>query len=143
MAYARCILAMLIALFAVPCIAAKSDEAIVGLKTEYQNDPLGIDVTKPRFSWQSNSRARGAGQSAYEIRVATDRDALRGARPLIWDSGKIDSRQSIFLSYGGPALQSRTRYFWQVRLWDERGSDLGWSRVANWEMTALARRVER
>jgi alpha-L-rhamnosidase len=138
MAYARYILAILITLNAVPSMAAKSDQPIGGLKTEYQYDPLGLDVAKPRFSWQMNSRARGAGQSAYEIRVAMDEDASRGAQSLVWDSGKIDSRQSIFVSYGGPGLQSRTRYFWQVRVWDERGLDLGWSRVANWEMGLLA-----
>jgi alpha-L-rhamnosidase len=121
-----------------PSIAEKTDEVIRGLKTEYQNDPLGIDVSKPRFSWQMNSRARGAGQSAYEIRVATDRDTLRDSGSPIWDSGKIDSPQSVFVGYGGRALQSRARYFWQVRLWDERGADLGWSRVANWEMGLLS-----
>src|SRR5258708_7501488 len=138
MTYAQCILAILIASSAVPSIAAKSDQPIGGLKTEYQYDPLGLDVAKPRFSWQMNSRARGAGQSAYEIRVAMDEGALRGAQSLVWDSGKIDSPQSIFVSYGGPGLQSRTRYFWQVRVWDERGLDLGWSRVANWEMGLLS-----
>jgi alpha-L-rhamnosidase len=35
-------------------------------------------------------------------------------------------------------LQSRARYFWQVRVWDERGSDLGWSRIASWEMGLLS-----
>src|ERR1700679_3805604 len=138
MAYARCILAILIALGAAPSILAKSDPVIGALKTEYQNDPLGLDVAKPRFSWQLNSRAPGAGQSAYEIRVATDADALSGPRSPLWDSGKVDSHQSIFLEYGGPALQSRMRYFWQVRVWDERGSDLGWSRIANWEMGLLS-----
>jgi alpha-L-rhamnosidase len=137
MAYARCILAILIVLNAAPCIAAKS-EPTGALKTEYQYDPLGLDADKPRFSWQMNSQARGAGQSAYEIRVALDQDALRGAQSLVWDSGKIDSRQSIFVGYGGPSLQSRTRYFWQVRVWDEHGSDLGWSRVAHWEMGLLS-----
>ena len=137
MAYARCMFVILIALCASPSIAAKSDPVIGGLKTEYQSDPLGLDVAEPRFSWRLNSRARGAGQSAYEIRVATDAAALRDAS-LIWDSGKINSRQSVFLSYGGPALHSRTRYFWQVRAWDERGSDLGWSRIANWEMGLLS-----
>src|SRR5258708_6731690 len=138
MTYAQCILAILIALNAVPSIAAKSDQRIGGLKTEYQYDPLGLDVAKPRFSWQINSLARGAGQSAYEIRVAMDEDALGGGQSLVWDSGKIDSRQSIFVSYGGPGLQSRTRYFWQVRVWDERGLDLGWSRGGNWEMGLLS-----
>jgi len=138
MAYARCMLVILIALCASPSIAANSEQMIGGLKTEYQNDPLGLDAAEPRFSWQLNSHGRSAGQSAYEIRIATDAEALRGARLLIWDSGKIDSHQSVFLSYGGPALQSRTRYFWQVRLWDERGSDLGWSRIANWEMGLLS-----
>jgi alpha-L-rhamnosidase len=138
MAYARCVLAVLIALGSAPSIASKSDPVIAGLKTEYQKDPLGLDVAKPRFSWQLNSRARGAGQSAYEIRVATNADVLRDGRSLLWDSGKVDSHQSIFLEYGGPALQSRMRYFWEVRVWDEHGADLGWSRIANWEMGLLS-----
>jgi alpha-L-rhamnosidase len=138
MTNARCILVILIALSAVPSFAAQSDQSIGGLKTEYRYDPLGLDVAKPRFSWQMHLRTRGAGQSAYQIRVALDADALSGAQSLVWDSGKIDSRQSIFVGYAGPALQSRTRYFWQVRVWDEHGSDLGWSRVANWEMGLLS-----
>src|SRR5258708_13742600 len=85
-----------------------------------------------------DSWRRGAGQSAYEIRVAMGEDAPRGAQSLVWDSGKIDSRQSIFVSYGGPGLQSRTRYFWQIPVLDERGLGLGLGPGANWEIGFLS-----
>jgi len=111
---------------------------IDALKTDYQVNPLGIDAATPRFSWQLMSPARGAGQSAYRIRVAADEQDLRSDQNLIWDSSRIDSRESIFVSYGGPELHSRTRYFWQVRVWNERGADLGWSAVAHWETGLLS-----
>jgi alpha-L-rhamnosidase len=107
---------------------------IDSLRVEYLENPLGIDELHPRLSWQLHSSARGAAQSAFEIRVARDETALRAGQDLAWDSGKIDSGQSIQYSYAGPALQSRQRYFWQVRVWDAQGKDLGWSAAAHWEM---------
>ncbi|HEY0747002.1 MAG TPA: family 78 glycoside hydrolase catalytic domain [Steroidobacteraceae bacterium] len=108
-----------------------------GLKTEYQVNPLGIDSPAPRFSWRLTSRARGAGQSAYEIRVAADEETLRDGRSATWDSGRVESHESVLRVYGGPKLQSRTRYVWQVRVWNEQGEDGGWSDVAHWEMGLL------
>ena len=50
---------------------------VVGLRTEYKENPLGIDARKPRLSWQLVVRGRGVRQSAYEIRVARS-DAASG-----------------------------------------------------------------
>ena len=51
---------------------------IVGLRTEYNVNPLGIDSRRPRLSWQILSDARGVIQSAYQVRVAHDRNNLIG-----------------------------------------------------------------
>jgi alpha-L-rhamnosidase len=108
------------------------------LRVEYLETPLGLDVAHPRLSWQLHSSARGVAQRAYQIRVACSEQALRAGQDLLWDSGKIATDQSIQHPYDGPPLQSRQRYFWQVRVWDEHGADLGWSAVAHWEMGLLS-----
>ena len=111
---------------------------IDALRVEYLENPLGIGELHPRLSWQLHSSARGVAQSAYEIRVARDEAALRAGKDLVWDSGKVASGESIQQSYAGPALQSRQRYFWQVKAWDAQGKELGWSGVAHWEMGLLS-----
>src|ERR1700758_569059 len=46
------------------------------LRCEYAVNPLGIDVSHPRFSWTINSSRRKQMQSAYQILVATTDDKL-------------------------------------------------------------------
>ncbi|WP_208322882.1 family 78 glycoside hydrolase catalytic domain [Mumia sp. ZJ1417] len=99
------------------------------LTTEHAVDPLGIDVTHPRLSWILSSPDRGARQSAYQVVVSRERD---GRRP-VWDSGKVHSTRSYDVAYAGRALESRTRYTWQVRVWDENGRVSGWSKRATFE----------
>jgi alpha-L-rhamnosidase len=102
----------------------------VHLETEHRTDPLGIDVASPRFAWQSDATAPNWMQQAYEIKVGSDEQAVRGGKGDVWDSGRIASPNSIDIAYRGPALRSRTRYFWTVRLWDNKGkpeeSALAW-----------------
>ena len=43
---------------------------LTGLRTEYKENPLGIDSRKPRLSWQLQASGRGTAQAAYHIRVA-------------------------------------------------------------------------
>jgi alpha-L-rhamnosidase len=108
-----------------------------GLRTEYQRSPVGIDVRAPRLSWRLDAERRGTMQSAYQIRVAPDSVAL--ARAPLWDSGKVPSGASILRPYGGPALRSATRYYWQVRVWDDSGRVSPWSAPAFWETGLLDR----
>jgi alpha-L-rhamnosidase len=110
---------------------------VEGLKTEYQQNPIGIDVRAPRLSWRIQADRRATMQSAYQIRVATDSGAL--ARAPLWDSGKVPSGSSIFRPYGGPAASSGTRYYWQVRVWDNEGRISSWSTPGFWETGLLDR----
>jgi alpha-L-rhamnosidase len=111
---------------------------VQSLRVEYKENPLGIDARQPRLSWLIVSTQRDTAQSAYQVRVAADEEALRNGGALAWDSGKVDSAQSIQLSYAGPALESRRRYYWQVRVWDAGGRESAWSEVAHWEMGLLS-----
>ncbi|MFG2890972.1 alpha-L-rhamnosidase [Streptomyces sp. NPDC048248] len=98
---------------------------------EYTRNPLGLDVQRPRLSWHLSSDAEGRAQSAYQVRVATTPGRL--AKPDVWDSGKVASSDSVLVPYDGPALASRTRYYWSVRVWDSDGRASGWSEPSWWE----------
>ncbi|WAU83283.1 family 78 glycoside hydrolase catalytic domain [Streptomyces sp. Qhu-G9] len=98
---------------------------------EYVRHPLGIDVQRPRLSWPMTSDEPGARQSGYRIRVASS--ATRLTHPDVWDSGRIASDESVLVSYAGPRLKPRTRYFWSVRVWDGDGNASAWSEPSWWE----------
>ncbi|PPS90847.1 family 78 glycoside hydrolase catalytic domain [Streptomyces sp. MH60] len=103
---------------------------------EHAETVLGTDVAEPRLSWELSAGGRGARQSAYQIRVADDPRNLEAGRELVWDSGKVASDRSVGVPYGGPALRPRTRYHWQVRVWDGQDRPTRWSPIRWWE-TAL------
>jgi alpha-L-rhamnosidase len=85
------------------------------LLTENLTNPIGLDVTQPRFSWQliADNR-RNVMQSAYEIMVSSPKGN-------VWKSGKVMSDSSVQVAYKGIALQSGTKYTWEVRVWDNSG----------------------
>ena len=111
--------------------------APVKLRCDYRENPLGIDDTVPHFSWQSDNTERNWRQSAYQILVASSAENLQGGNADVWDSGKQSSDESVSIAYGGPALQSRKRYYWTVRVWDAIGQQSQTSENAWWEMGLL------
>ena len=111
-------------------MAQQASLGLAGLRVEYLTNPLGIDVPRPRFSWKIRSGERNTVQAAYQLQVT------RGDR-LIWDSGRIVADSSVFVTYAGPALPSRTRYGWRVRVWDGKGRASAWSENGSWETGLL------
>lgn len=102
------------------------------LRTEYLQDPLGIDVTVPRFSWAVAHGERGQGQSAYRIVVVAATGGLE------WDSGKVASSKSVNIEYAGTALLPQTKYVWQVCYWDLNDQQSQYSENASFETAMLA-----
>jgi alpha-L-rhamnosidase len=115
-------------------VASAQDFHVEGLRTEYAVNPIGIDARTPRLSWRLHATRRGTTQGAYEIQVALDSGAMN--RPL-WTSGRVASPASILRPYGGPPLQSSTRYYWRVRAWDDAGRASPWSTIAFFETALL------
>ena len=107
------------------------------LVTEYKTDPIGIDVQKPRLSWQLNSDEENVLQTAYEIRAANSKENLKDGKNLIWTTDKVESDQSVNVVYEGPELKSMQRVYWQVRIWDNKNRVSDWSAPAFWEMGLL------
>jgi len=120
----------------VPCAVAAA--SLTCLRCEYLGDPRGIDVAKPRLSWVIESTRRGERQTAYQILVATTPELLAQDQGDLWDSGKVESDQSIQVAYAGKALESRAACFWKVRSWDRDGLLSDWSKPASWTMGLLA-----
>lgn len=98
----------------------KETEAVIinGLKVCHLHNPLGIDEAHPVFSWKMESGRTGAGQSAYRICVAESQEGLK-KEVSVWDSGKVPEDESAGIVYEGEALRPKTRYYWQVQVWDE------------------------
>ncbi|MHC4555880.1 MAG: family 78 glycoside hydrolase catalytic domain [Planctomycetota bacterium] len=110
------------------------------LRCEYRDQPLGIDHPAPRLSWTLESSIRGQKQTAYRVLVAQSIQALLEDRGDIWDSGKVESSQSVNIVYTGEALVSGQRCFWKVKVWDKDGASSDWSAPSSWEMGLLKTR---
>ncbi len=108
---------------ALPLLLAASLHAagLTNLRCEYLKDPLGIDVAKPRLSWNidgapseiSNPKSpipRGLKQTAYQVLVASTPELLIEDHGDFWDSGQVASDRSVAIPYGGPVLESGQTY---------------------------------
>ena len=123
-------------------LAASTPSAPAGpveLRVDNLKTPLGLDDRAPRFSWQLKDPERGAKQTAYEILLASRPDLLTNpaGKADLWDSGRIESNQSLNVHYVGPPLDPSRRYFWRVRLWDASGKPYPPSQVTWWETGLL------
>ncbi len=112
--------------------------SIENMKCEYRNNPLDIDILFPRLSWQIDANGiRGEKQTAYRIMVASSRDKLTEGKADLWDSGRVQSDQSINVSYKGRSLETGMHCFWKVMIWDKEGKPANWSKPASWSMGLL------
>ena len=91
---------------------AQAQFSLQNLQVEYQKAPLGLDEAHPRFSWQMNSSARNAKQTAYRIVVQDETGRA------VWDSKKQNTDISLGIPYNGEALQAKTGYRWTLEVWD-------------------------
>ena len=99
------------------------------LRREHLDNPIGLDETKPRLSWQLADARKGAAQTAYQITVASSPDQLAG-KPDLWDSGQVRGDQCLDIRYDGKRLTSRQKAWWRVRYWDQNGAPSKWSQPA-------------
>lgn len=120
-------------------MAAAGTLTVTGGTCEQRNRPLGIDVPQPVLGWTLASARRGDCQTAYQILAASDPALLAaGAKPDLWDSGKVDSGASLGVAYAGKPLGSGQRVWWQVRAWDRAGDPGPYGAPQWWEMALLA-----
>src|SRR5947209_3396322 len=106
------------------------------LTCEYLVRPLGIETRQPRFSWLIDSTERNLFQSAFELVVGRSESEVERSKGNMWQSGKIYSAKNILIDYKGVPLQSATRYYWRVRIYNQNGKASQWSKIT-WFETAL------
>ena len=100
------------------------------LQCEELDNPLGIDNTSPHFSWLLQSEEQECKQTAYQILVASSEKFLSEGKADLWDSGKTESDESVWVLYQGTSLVSKSLAYWKVRVWDEKGNVSQWSEPA-------------
>jgi alpha-L-rhamnosidase len=91
------------------------------------SNPLVIDRGATRFTWQSVDAGRGEMQTAYQILVASSLEQLAAGTGDWWDSGRVDADKSAAVEYAGRALPAATRFWWEVRTWDQTGKSSPYS----------------
>ena len=126
-------LALLLAGCAVPVAAQQAPSR---LRTEYLENPIGIDAARPRFSWALEHTGRGQKQTAFQVLVSLAPEVKAGE---VWDSGPVESNGSVLAPYGGKPLAGGQRYYWKVRYWDSAKRPSPYSEVAWFETGLLAK----
>ena len=116
--------------------AAETGPTVSHLTCEGSADPALVDTASPRFSWWLVDPVRGARQTAYQLRVTPLRADGRPSGGAI-ETPRTNSDQSQWVTVPQWVAQPGTRYTWQVRVWDERGRDSGWSKPATFETGLL------
>jgi len=96
---------------------------LINLKCNGEQSPNQVEREKLYFSWNLESESCGACQTAYEIRLKEEEEC-------IWDSGKTESGECLYIPYTGPSLKNSTRYRWQVKAWDEEGKETDYAEAS-------------
>jgi len=126
----------LTAILLLPFQKLTAQVSLQNLKCEMLINPLGIDVTQPRLSWEMVSSKRDVMQKAYQLIVASTAEKLAKNEGDLWNSGKVNTAESIHVKYNGLALGSRMRCFWKVKTWTTAGES-EWSATNSWTMGLL------
>jgi len=108
----------------------------VNLVCENEESPLLVESQTPRFGWQLQSTEKGVEQIAYELEIFDHKNKR------IWNSGKIKSDESQFVSYSGKIkLNSGEKYQWRVRIWDNKNKRTRWSKKNYFRLTPDKRQL--
>lgn len=104
-----------------PTMVWSRNVTIVQMRTENQINPLGIGTQTPHFSWQITSDKANVSQISYQILVASSQEKLAQNIGDLWDSGKRESNQQLWIPYQGKRLFSNNLAYWKVRITTNRG----------------------
>jgi alpha-L-rhamnosidase len=99
------------------------------LRCAQQVNPMGVSPDRVRLSWALGGAGRDRLQRAYQIVVSKDTSG-----DPVWDSGQVESPESVDISCAGSPLARGRRYAWRVRVWDEDLISSDWSEPAWFEV---------
>ena len=111
---------------------------IVDMQCEYADEPLAIDQSKIRFTWEYSvgeyALPKGFDQLTAEVRIARNEKDLRSDYDCVAMSGRVNTSRSR-IDMPTSALEPHSRYCWQVKLYNGIGAEIMRSDVA-WFSTA-------
>lgn len=115
---------------------------VTELRCEYMKNPVGLTVVRPRLGWKLLTDRRNVRQTAYRVQVAksggsADWETAESRDLLVWDSGRVESDESVHVEYAGTDTESAQRYVYRVQVWDDQGEASPWSDTAYWETGLL------
>ena len=87
---------------------------VKNLTVEHMTNPIGLDVSEPRFGWKLESGKKNVHQTAYQIRLYKENE-------LAADTGKLDRDTSIEVTAEGFRAEPKTAYQVEVTVWDNHG----------------------
>ncbi len=90
-------------------------------------NPLGIDISAIRFSWELVSKQNNQMQMAYQLVMASSSEKLNKDIYDVYNSETVKSDASIMVAYKGKALQTAQTYYWKVRVRDKNNKLSVWS----------------
>ncbi|MCD0466948.1 alpha-L-rhamnosidase [Flavobacterium sp. ENC] len=134
---------ILITLISFPAKAQNKID-VINLLCEMLDNPEGIDVLQPRLSWQIAAGVNDVQQTAYQIIAASTLENLNSGKADLWDSGKVESDESLNIMYNGKKLNDRANVFWKVIVWTNKGEiqskdiahfSIGILNYADWKST--------
>ena len=122
--------------FAGICLAVglQAQPRVELLRTEWLENPVGLDTPAPRFTWIISS-SQPFEQDAVTVRVASSPELLIKGKTDLW-TGEVASKRAAAV-YGGTALASYGKYYWNVTVRDTKGRKYT-SPVAQFEMAKLS-----
>lgn len=133
----KSILISLLALLMMGCqVSGGSSLKVEETTVEMRKNPEGVAVSAPRFSWQLVTDKQDVMQTAYQIEVADSEKGLQAGSGLVWNSGRVESGQSVLVKYAGAPLESGQKYWWRVTVWTNTG-DKAQSSIQYWSMALL------
>ena len=110
---------------------------VFDLRCEMMQNPWGVDNTTPALSWKIAADHNGIKQQAYQILAASSPELVTEEKADLWNTGKVESEQSIWIKYGGKQLSSGSVVYWKLRAWDETGAQSSWSATGRFSVGLL------
>ena len=114
----RTLISAFMSMAAAMAYADVNGQNITKLQCEHLENPIGIDCTAPRFTWQLPDGV--VAQSSYRIFVGKDSSAVASGKGGSWDSGNVNS-EKVLAVYNGEQLAPFTKYWWKVTATDKDG----------------------
>lgn len=83
------------------------------MKIDHQTEPAGVSGM-PQFGWEIASDRRNVVQKSYRLQIAGD----RAFENVLYDSGTVESRESVSVRPEGDFLRGTKKYYARVQISD-------------------------